>query len=109
MKNLYGNYTIAQIQQIKNNLRKNIFFFLLYVDPKTAGQYKNVDVTKSIEGLLYKLGGLNELLLCQPELVDVMSLLQAALIEYNNPQFHFQIYRKLVLDAGATIMKLKEE
>ena len=55
-----------------------------------------------------KIGGLNELLMCQPELVNVMSLLQAALREYNNPKFSYKRYRKLILDAGSEIMKLKE-
>ena len=55
------------------------------------------------------MGGMNELLLCQPELVTTMSLLQAALIEFNNPEFDFGKYRKLILDAGAEINKLREE
>ena len=44
----------------------------------------------------------------QPELVTVLSLLQAAMTEYNNPEFDFQTYRKLILDAGAEVEKLKE-
>ena len=53
-------------------------------------------------------GGLNKLLMDQPELVMVLSLLQAAMTEYNNPKFNFHIYRKLILDAGAEVDKLKE-
>ena len=51
---------------------------------------------------------MNELLLCQPELVSIMSLLQAALNEYVSDDFDFQIYRKLILDAGSEIDNLKE-
>lgn len=65
-------------------------------------------MNKSFQGLLLKIGGMNELLMNQPELVTVMSLLQAAMMEYNNPEFNFQIYRKLILDAGAEVEKLKE-
>ena len=109
MKNLYGEFTQEQISQTKKSLRGSIFFLLLCVDPKTSWEYKDVDVNKCFNGLLLKMGGMNELLLCQSELVTTMSLLQAALIEFNNPEFDFGTYRKLILDAGAEINKLREE
>ena len=108
MKHLYGEFTQNQITQTKKSLRGSIFFLLLCVDGKTSHEYKEVDVNKCFKGLLLKLGGLNELLMNQPELVMVMSLLQAAMNEYNNPEFEFKTYRKLILDAGAEVEKLKE-
>lgn len=110
MEHLYKNFfTQSQIAQTKHALRKSIFFLLVCVDPKTAQQCDEpVDVDRCITGLLYKIGGLNTLLMCQPELVTVMSLLQSAKSEYNSENFDFQVYRKLILDAGAEIAKLKE-
>lgn len=108
MKHLYGEFTQNQIAETKKSLRGSIFFLLLCVDRKTATEYKDVDVNKCFNGLLLKLGGMNQLLMEQPSLVTVMSLLQAALMEYNNPEFNFHIYRKLILDAGAEVEKLKE-
>lgn len=108
MKYLYGEFTENQIAQTKKSLQSSIFYLLLYVDKDTRDEYPNVNVQQSIKGLLMKIGGLNELLMCQPELVSVMSLLQAALIEYKNPKFSYKKYRKLILDAGSEIMKLKE-
>lgn len=108
MKHLYGDFTQNQIAQTKKSLRGSIFFLLLCVDNKTAHEYKDVDVNKCFNGLLLKLGGMNELLMCPPELVTVMSLLQAAMSEYNNPEFNFRTYRKLILDAGAEVDNLKE-
>lgn len=108
MKHLYGEFTQNQITQTKKSLRGSIFFLLLCVDRKTSSEYKEVDVNKCFNGLLLKLGGLNQLLMYPPELVTVMSLLQAALMEYNNPEFNFHTYRKLILDAGAEVEKLKE-
>lgn len=108
MKHLYGEFTQNQIAQTKKSLRGSIFFLLLCVDYKTSYEYKEVDVNKCFKGLLLKLGGLNQLLMNQPELVTVMSLLQAAMDEYNNPEFNFKTYRKLILDAGAEVDKLKE-
>lgn len=109
MKHLYGEFSENQIAQTKKSLRGSIFFLLLCVDPKTSWEYKDVDVNQCFNGLLLKIGGLNELLLKQPEVVTTMSLLQAALMEYNSPDFNFVIYRKLILDAGAEIDKLREE
>lgn len=109
MKHLYGEFSENQISQTKKSLRGSIFFLLLCVDTKTSWEYQDVDVNKCFEGLLLKIGGLNELLLKQPEIVTTMSLLQAALMEYNSPDFNFFTYRKLILDAGAEINKLREE
>lgn len=108
MKHLYGDFTKEQIVQTKKSLRGSIFFLLLCVDKHTASEYKDIDVNKCFKGLLLKISGLNELLMNQPELVMVLSLLQAAMTEYNNPEFDFQTYRKLILDAGAEVDKLKE-
>lgn len=108
MRHLYGEFTYDQISKTKKSLRGSIFFLLLCVDKKTAAEYKDVDVEKCFKGLLYKLGGMNQLFMEPPELVTVMSLLQAALMEYENPEFEFQTYRKLILDAGAEVDKLKE-
>ena len=108
MKHLYGEFTQNQVMQTKKSLRGSIFFLLLCVDQKTSCEYKEVDVNKCFKGLLLKLGGMNELFMEPPELVTVMSLLQAAMIEYNSPEFNFKTYRKLILDAGAEVDKLKE-
>ena len=108
MKHLYGEFTKEQIVQTKKSLRGSIFFLLLCVDKHTASEYKDIDVNKSFQGLLLKIGGMNELFMNPPELVTVLSLLQAAMVEYNSPEFNFRTYRKLILDAGAEVDKLKE-
>ena len=108
MKHLYGEFSKNQIAQTKKSLRKSIFFLLVCVDKTTAPVDEEIDVNKSFKGLLLRLGGMNELFMEPPELVTVMSLLQAAMIEYNSPDFNFKTYRKLILDAGAEVDKLKE-
>lgn len=108
MHHKYGKFNKTQISEIKQALRKQIFFMLIYVDPETNEDYKNVDVNEAFVHLLYKIGGLNSILCEPPELVTVISLLEAARIEYNSENFNFKIYRKLVLDSGAEILKIKE-
>ena len=108
MMHLYGEFTQNQIAETKKSLRKSIFFLLVCVDKRTAPTDVEIDVNKCFRGLLLKLGGMNELLMTQPDLVTVMSLLQAAMIEYNSSEFDFRTYQKLILDAGAEVDKLKE-
>lgn len=102
----YGEFTDNQISQAKNNIRKSIFFLLLCVDPNTCDEYRNVDVNKAFEGLMYKLGGMNHIFVSSSGIVNVMSSLQAAWDEYNSSSFSFKVYRKLILDAGAEIMRI---
>lgn len=108
MKHLYGEFTQNQIVKVKESLRKSIFFLLVCADERTAPTDIQVDINQTFKGLLLKMGGMNHLLMEQPELVTVMSLLQAAMDEYNKPEFDFKTYKKLILDAGAEVTKLKE-
>ena len=107
MKTIYGSFTNNQINETKVKIRKKIYFLLLIVDPKTKQNYKNVNVDEAYDSMLHRLNGLNEILNSPQELVTVMSLLQEAKHVYDN-EFDFNIYRKLVLDAGAEIMKVGE-
>ena len=103
-----GEFTPKQIAEEKKRLRSSIFFLLLAVDPETSGNYPNVDVGKTLTNLLCRLGGMNELLLCQPEIISCMSWLESAKDEYSQKDFDFSVYRNCILTAGAEIAKLKE-
>lgn len=104
----YGEFDDNQIAATKKQMRKQIYFLLLCVDPETREEYTNIDVNKAFDSLLRKFGGLNEILLFPPELVKVISLLESALIEYNSDSFSFAVYRKLILDAGSEVLNIKE-
>lgn len=108
MKHKYGDFTSLQIHEVKMLMRKDIFFLLLCVDPKTKQEYKNINVNKTFENIMFKISGMNQLLFCPPELITILSFLEEALSEYNNPDFDFQKYRKLILDAGSEVLKIKE-
>lgn len=108
MLHKYGEFTDKQIESNITYIRKQIYYLLLCVDPKTKDDYINVDIPKAFDSLLIKLGGLNSVLFEPPEMVTVISLLEAALCEYNNPEFKYSIYRKLILDAGNEVLKIKE-
>ena len=108
VKHLYGEFTQSQIAETKKSLRSSIFFLLLCVDKRTAPEHEDVDVNKCFEGLLLRMSGLNDLLMNQLEIVTAMSLLQAAKREFNKDKFNYCRFRKLILDAGSEIEKLKE-
>ena len=106
MQHLYGEFTTEQMEKYKVKLHKELFWLLIYKDPKTKDEYLNVDFNKYFDGLMKKINGLNELLFYPIEIVSIMSLLQAAMIESRNPDFNYKIYRKLVLDAHSLIDKI---
>ena len=108
MQHKYGSFSEEQIRNTKIRMQKQIFFLLLCVDENTKKDYANVDVDKAFTNLLTQFSGLNELLLCPTELVRVISLLEEARIELSKEDFNFNVYRKLILDAGSEVMKIKE-
>lgn len=80
---------------------------MLCVDPKTKGNYQGIDVNAAFDNILYEINGLNELLSYPSLFLKIMSLLEAARIEYNKPDFAFGVYRKLILDAGTEVLNIK--
>ena len=52
MDYLYGKFSDKQITEFKNKLHKKLFWLLLYKDPKTAQNYKNVDFAKYFVNLM---------------------------------------------------------
>lgn len=104
----YGNFSDEQMENVKIKMQKQIYFLLLYVDKNTMNQYKNVDVKLAFANIFNWFDGLNSLLNEPPELVKVISLLESALIEYSSEDFKFSRYRKLLLDAGNEVLKIKE-
>lgn len=104
----YGEFSSNQIAETKEYMCKRIFFLLLIVDPKTKQEHKNINVCDAFDCELRKIAGLNSILFEPPELVRIMSLLEAALIEFNSPDFSWKKYRKLVLDACNEVSKIKE-
>lgn len=106
MKHLYGYFADEQMENYKVKLHKELFWLLIYKDPKTKDEYLNVDFNKYFDGIMRKMDGLNELLSYPTEIVAIMSLLEAALIESKKVDFDYKAYRKLVLDAHSLIDKI---
>lgn len=110
LKCKYGDFSGLQVSEIKKKMRKQIFFLLVIVDPKTSSNYPNVDVNEAIENVLQVYGSLNDLLGYPNEMVEIMVMLNAAHMEYQkgSSEFDWKVYRKLILDAGCAVSKIKE-
>lgn len=108
MEHKYGTFSQYQIALIKKDLRKSIFFLLLCVDPNTKDEFKEINIEEAFKGILYRLGGLNSILFEPVELVDVISLIEAAYMNVCSDNFDFKVYRKLILDAGAKVLSIQE-
>lgn len=108
MRHKYGNFTEKQIRLTKKSIRKQIFFLLLCADPKTKSKYIHIDVIEAFKGLLYKLDGLSNILGNPQEIVEIVGMLEEALIQYTEPNFDFQVYKRLVLGAGSLVNNIKE-
>lgn len=106
MDTIYGQFTDIQLNDYKKKMHKDLFWLLLYKDPKTKEQYPDVDFNKYFIGIMKKLNGLNELLYFPVEMIDMMSLLQAAYQETKSKTFDYSLYRKLILDAHALVDKI---
>ncbi len=108
MLSKYGDYGDKQLNSVKKSIQKSIFFLLLYIDPKTKDDYMDIDIEKAFVDLQNKLYGLNKLFEEPKELVIVMSLLEQALylIKSGQAESNFMYYRKLILDAGAEVMRM---
>lgn len=103
----YGEFADMQISDITKYLRKRIFFLLLYAeDMESKTNFPNVDLKQANTSLLWRISGLNALLGKPKELVIVLSLLEEANNIIDNQNFDFAKYRKLILDAGAEIIKI---
>ena len=46
MKTIYGSFDKDQFERFKTKLHKELFWLLLYKDPKTKEQYQNVNFEK---------------------------------------------------------------
>lgn len=109
METLYGHFDNEQFEEYKVKLHKELFWLLLYKDPKTEMKYTNINYDKYFSGLMKKIDGLNELLFYPVEIVSIMSLLQAAYKETKKFIFDYPTYRKLILDAHSLVDKINKE
>ena len=95
----YGQFNEEQLDNYKKKLHSKIHWLLIYKDPATAKEYEDVDFYQYFDYVMKEINGLNELLLYPDEIVELMSILEAAWLESLQLNYSFAKYRKLILDA----------
>lgn len=108
MKYKYGNFTPNQVTNYKKLLHNKIHWLLIYKDPETEQNFKNVNIPKYVASIQYELNGLNEILEKQPRLISLICLIEQALVELKKEDFNFEVYRRLLLDAHSLIDKFPD-
>lgn len=106
MRHLYGYFDDGQMENYKTKLHKDVFWLLLYKDPQKVNDFQDVNYEKYFSNLMLRINGLNELLSYPMEIVEMMSVLEAALLETRKESFNFKTYRKLIFDAHSLIDKI---
>lgn len=94
----YGVLPSIQIHKEKERLCDAIFKLLPY---KQEG-YQLLD--EYFSAILFRINGLNDLFLNDPEIITLMSLLESARYETD-----FHKYRKAILDSCSLVNSIKED
>lgn len=110
MQYLYGEFTDEQIDEAVKSMHNDIHKLLLYKDKNITERIFNSeeDFIKYFTNLLFRFGGLNELLGEPPQLVTLMSTLQAAYDEVQCNKFRYKTFRKAILDCHGYIKSMFE-
>lgn len=112
MQYLYGEFTDEQINKTVISRHSDIHKLLLYKDRNITEQIFNSeeDFVNYFTNLLFRFGGLNELLGEPKEMVSLMSTLQGAYREIRNPKkYKFWRFRRAILDCHGYIKAMFEE
>lgn len=107
METIYGEITTEQFDEYKEKLHKKLFWLLLYKDPKTCEDYSYVNVDRYFTTLMKEITGLSKILSNPSEIIEILSLLQAANNEAQLEDFDYGSYRKFVLDAHTVLDRME--
>lgn len=111
MEYLYGEFSDKQIDYAVVSMHNDIHKLLLYKDKKVTEVIFNSDedFVNYFTNLLFRFGGLNELLGEPMEMVDLMSTLQSAYSEVLSNNFNYRVFRRAILDCHGYIKAMFEK
>lgn len=99
IQHIYGEFEEDQFEGHKKKLHNQLFWLLLYKDPKTKDEYANIDFDSYFTTVMKEIDGLNILLSYPTPIVRMMSILEHAYSETKRDDYQWSSYRKLILDA----------
>lgn len=108
MKYLYGNFSENQITDTTQLMHSEVHKLLLYKDSNIDSVIFADDeqFITFFKNLMYRFGGMNELLGEPSEMVLLMSTLQAALTLVTSDNYSWRRYRQLILDSHGYISSM---
>ncbi len=108
MDYIYGNFSDNQIKDNAKLMHNQIHKLLLHKDKAVENIIFSTDrdFDTYFVNLLYRFGGLNELLGEPEDMVSFMATLQSALSETRKENFRYPVFRKLIFDAHGYIDKM---
>lgn len=111
MQYLYGEFTDEQINETVIQMHNDIHKLLVYKDRNITEQIfeSEEDFVNYFTNLLFRFGGLNELLGEPKEMVDFMSTLQGAFDEVTSDRFRYWRFRRAILDCHGYIKAMFEK
>ena len=111
MKYLYGEFSDSQVAVNARLMHGEIHKLLLYKDPQINKELfkSNDEFLVYFRNLLFRFGGLNKLLGEPSQMVALMSTLEAAYSMVSDNDYHWETYRRLILDAHAYVKAIFEE
>lgn len=111
MKHLYGEFSEEQINETVVSMHNDIHKLLLFKDRNITEQIFNSeeDFVNYFTNLLFRFGGLNELLGEPPKMVEFMSTLQGAYSDIINNAFQYKRFRRAILDCHGYLKEMFEE
>lgn len=111
MKYLYGEFSDSQVDVNARLMHGEIHKLLLYKDPQINKELfkSNNEFLVYFRNLLFRFGGLNKLLGEPSQMVALMSTLEAAYSMVSDDDYHWETYRRLILDAHAYVKAIFEE
>lgn len=107
VKHKYGEFKPNQVEYYQKKLRKKLFWLILYTDEETNQDFKNVDVVKYHERLLFEISNYNKLMLYPENFSEVINTLDSALSILKSDHFDFSRYKQLVFDTGDLLINKK--
>lgn len=102
LKTKYGCFSPIQMKEYKKKLHNQIHWFLIYYENK----FQQLD--EYFAETQYYLNGLDEVLNYPVEMIELMTKIECARIEYNSESCNFNKYRKSILDAHTLVDLLPE-
>lgn len=111
MEYLYGTFSDNQMEVNAQLMHNEIHKLLLYKDRDVSEHIfdSDADFINYFSNLLFRFGGLNELLGEPEQMVSLMSTLQSAFTESKKKNFNWYRFRRLILDSHGYIKAMFEE